>query len=205
MSRVALVLGSAHGVFKEVQAFQDFKVPFETLVVNDMIHAYHAPIRAAVTLHPEKLPKWLRLREMNGYRPPVDIVVHSGWPEWFRATGRSQELKITPTLTTDQMLPGQTSSGSSGLFAVKVALQDWGYDKVVLCGMPMDAERDHMNKAGKPWRGAFRHREGWKESREALTNVRSMSGWTADFLGLRRKNGWHEEVPRSGIGDLPLS
>ena len=85
---------------------------------------------------------------------------------------------------TNYLFPGQTSSGTSGLFALKVALIDLGFDRAVLCGIPMQDEAGHLRDAAAPWSGAVAHWAGWLEAYPQIKDrARSMSGRTADLLG----------------------
>lgn len=182
--KTALVIGSATGVWEEIFELRSWFRPDEVVVVNDMIQAYRYPITAAVSLHPEKMSRWLSQRMRRSHQGPQHIAIQDTWEDWFRVIRHEKRLSFTPTLITGQMMPGQTNSGSSGLFAVKVALDDLCCDRVICVGMPMDADRAHFHRAGREWRGADRHRKGWEEARDHMKGrVTSMSGWTADFLG----------------------
>jgi len=79
--------------------------------------------------------------------------------------------------------PGQSDTGSSGLFALKVALTDLGFDCALLCGIPMAPVTGHFFDAA-PWTGAGAHQLGWKQALPAIRDrARSMSGWTQHLLG----------------------
>ena len=169
--RFCLVLGSARTAIEDIQAAKDL-VRYEGLVVcNDMIARWPGPVTAAVSLHAEKMAEWLRRRKGAGHPVPARVFV----PD--RAAARYPAGEATGSL-----LPGQSNSGSSGLFAVKVALVDLGFDKAVCAGIPMTLTA-HLGDR-EPWSGAERHRAGWKEAEVFLRRrVRSMSGWTKMLLG----------------------
>lgn len=184
--KTAVVLGSAKQGLGEFWSVVNSTEPDEIFAVNDMIHFCPRPC-VAVTLHPEHFFTWRSKRLANGYERPKAVVIHSAWREWFQICGREPKLFFEPDLVTPQYFAGQTDSGSSGLFAVKVALKDYGFDRVILCGIPMDADACHYNRIS-PWRAADRHRKGWEQARRHLVGkVRSMSGWTRDFLGDARE------------------
>ena len=178
---LAIVLGSAQGVFQEVAEAMRLCQPDMIIAVNDMIPAWPDALHAAVSFHAEKMRHWLRRRQMNGYSIPQGVVIPSEWPEWYQVLHKDK-LDFEPTLQTPYRFDGQDESGSSGLFAVKVALVDYGVDRVICCGMPMEPDVRYQHRHRR-WYSAIRHRKGWEQSREQLRNVRSMSGWTADFLG----------------------
>lgn len=81
-----------------------------------------------------------------------------------------------------KFLPHQFVSGSSGLFAVKVALIDLGYEDVVLCGVPMTATPHFDDNV--PWPEVDLFKLGWEQALPQIDGrVRSMSGWTRELLG----------------------
>ncbi|PWJ81486.1 hypothetical protein C7441_11018 [Pseudaminobacter salicylatoxidans] len=188
-SGVALVLGSAEGVWQEIAAAQAMHRFDAVIAVNDMVIFWTGPLDAAVSLHPERMPEWLEYRAARRNSPPVKLVTHAEWPDWFKVVGHIHELPIPFDIVTPSMFEGQKDSGSSGLFAVKAALQDLGFAKVVLCGVPMTVEAGHFRSPSLPWVGALRHRVGWEQALPHLTDcVRSMSGWTAELLGKPTKS-----------------
>lgn len=187
---LALIVGSADGVWQEIAAAQAFTRFDAVIAVNDMVIFWPGKLDAAVTLHPERMPEWLEHRAARRNSPPAKLVTHAGWPDWFDVLGIAKELPVPFNIISNEMFGGQTSSGSSGLFAVKVALQDLGFAKVVLCGMPMTIGAGHFRTPNQPWPSAHRFRVGWEEAFPSLEDrVRSMSGWTADLLG-RPDEAW---------------
>jgi hypothetical protein len=72
--------------------------------------------------------------------------------------------------------------GSSGLYAVGLAFF-MGAQSVKLAGVPMDLSPHFYGDEGS-WRAdAMGHRKAWVKARDLLYGrVRSMSGWTRDFL-----------------------
>jgi len=108
---------------------------------------------------------WWDQRLRAGLPPPGQV--------WFHRAAYKEFL-----------LPHQFTEewgGSSGLLATKVALE-LGCDRIVLCGVPMEST-PHFH-IPLPLKGAGRYRRAWVERVGQLTGkVRSMSGWTAQFLG----------------------
>jgi len=156
---LALVLGGATTVWDDVEAALALTEADGIVACNDIAADWPGPIDAAATLHPDLWPGWAERRASKGYPPAPQVFTH-GWA-----------------------FPGQDRSGSSGLFALKVALVDLGYDRAVLCGVPMDEQARHITEPW-PWRSAEILRAGWRQALPAIGDrARSMSGWTADLLG----------------------
>lgn len=181
--RLALALGSAKSVFDEYERFKELGSADGALACNEMIALWPGSLDAAVSLHPEKMATWIWKRRHSGFPDPGLIVISDRYKDWFKHAGITSPLGFKPDLITSSLVPGQTNAGSSGLFAVKAALVNLGFDKVVCCGIPMTMS-GHIDSPDSPWSGAPRHQGGWVECQSFLRGkVRSMSGWTAEFLG----------------------
>jgi hypothetical protein len=75
------------------------------------------------------------------------------------------------------------ASGSSGLFAVKVALEA-GAERVVLAGVPLVASARHVERPVGPWHERDSFVDAWHIAEPHIAGrVKSMSGWTREFLG----------------------
>lgn len=166
---LALVLGGASCVWRDVGAFRAFGVPPDAVVAcNDVIAEWRGALDAACSLHAEKLHGWLDAREANGYATPWRVFAKAG-------SGRGFD-------ETEWRFDGQTHTGSSGLFALRCALVNLGADKAVLCGVPMAAMPHYFDEAD--WTGAPRHWAGWQQALPTIASrVRSMSGNTQRVLG----------------------
>lgn len=115
------------------------------------------PVDVHITLHPEEFAK-CKAAHLVSYKPwpLVDEVFDWRWPS----------LKA--------------NSGSSGLYAVKYALQRKA-THVTLAGVSMD-EQPHFD--GRPFKMWNNYRPAWKANLPALKGkVFSLSGWTAQLLG----------------------
>lgn len=176
--RVALVLGGAGGVWRDIDAAMALGEYDGVVACNDIGTAWPGRLDAWVTLHPDKMADWIKAREAAGHPPADRIVVYDTYAE-----REQHRVGLKPDLVVPYRFPGQQSSGSSGLFAAKVALVDLGFDRAVACGIPMDGDRGHFF-GGARWNGAQRHRAGWKEALPHIRDrLRSMSGWTSELLG----------------------
>lgn len=160
---IAAVLGSATNGLAELATLRSLARVDAVFAVNDAAADYAGELAAFVTLHPEHLPRWLAKRSA----PTFEVVAH--------------EIAPGVTRIADYRWPGMNASGSSGLFAVKIALER--FDRVVLCGVPMEAARAHYFDAA-PWSEVELFWDAWRIALPYLSNVRSMSGRTAQLLGM---------------------
>lgn len=175
LQRVAIILGGAANV--QTEAVRALAMVAEAgseatfFAINDMIPAFQGPI-VAVTLHPTKLPDWLRDREGEGLPPPTQVWSHE---QRDRRSGLFAKAPYVTDVAPDW-------SGSSGLFAVSVARR-LKFEKIILCGVPMDKDAGHF-KRQKPWHDVMQFTRAWERyQKEIAPYVRSMSGWTQKMFG----------------------
>lgn len=170
---ICLVLGGGDTLHADLDAYTG---PIDGVVTaNDAVAEWPGGVDAAVSLHPGYfLSKgWLRKREERGYAPPKRLIGHE---EWKRG-GAPEGLELT-----EYRFPGVEKSGSSGLFAAKVALIDLGFERVVFCGVPLTVTPHFFG--GDPWKFAENYRRVWLTLPDEYRNrMRSMSGWTRVYLG----------------------
>lgn len=172
----ALVVGGAHCVWDDLEKAREFG-PFDaTACINDMLAHYEGPVDYAVSLHPEHFGRWLGEREAKGFPPPAKVVAHKG-------NTQEERRHVYPLdIVTDFRWPGMTDSGSSGLFAVKVLLEE-GFDRIVLCGVPMDPQQSHFHDKDN-WHHADTFFPAWERMFDHYgEQTRSVSGRTKDLLG----------------------
>lgn len=123
------------------------------------------PLLAWVTLHPEKFWDWRSRRQGDPARYAISHKRH-------RYSGPLDVLRA------------ERWGGSSGLYAVQIAIETFGLDRIVLCGVPMSGEFGHI-RGQDHWEGASRYQDGWNKARPFIRNtVRSMSGWTREQYGV---------------------
>lgn len=173
----ALVLGGGAQVWRDLDAALDLSEFDAVIACNDAAADYPGHLDALVTLHAEKVGVWLGRRKALGLPKPDQVIGHD---EASRGV-----LRLPEGLSgfTSYRFDGQADSGSSGLFALKVALIDLGHDRAVLCGVPMDEASGHFFDPSV-WRGAASHQRGWKQALPTIKDrARSMSGWTRELLG----------------------
>lgn len=162
------MIGGAVGNYDEFQALQAMTHVDAVYAVNHAAVHFPGRLRAFVTLHPEpsRLPGWIAERRSLGLPDPDEVIGH-------------EALSPAVTRVVPYVWPGMNASGSSGLFAAKVALED--FDRVVLCGVPMDGSVHRYS--GQSW-DFEPFRDAWKIALPHLRDrVRSFNGWTRDLLG----------------------
>jgi hypothetical protein len=164
---VALIVGGGGDPLSEYSAARAMcdaaSKSVSTFVCNDTLTIFPDAIDYAVTLHPDKMHGWQRERTKNKLPMPFgSIWCHRSYLGFSHHTRDWQ--------------------GSSGLFMVKIALEQ-GFTHMILCGIPMDVDSDHIMRH-KPWNAAPGFVRGWnRHMMEIKPFVRSLSGWTRQQLG----------------------
>jgi hypothetical protein len=157
-----LVLGGASSLWDDLRALGPFQGTI--IAVNDSGAVYPHRIDHLCSLHGDKIGGWARERRRRG--------LNADFLTWTRPEHDG---------LADRYLSGW-SSGSSGLFAVGVALE-LGAESVVLAGVPMQASAAHFFDR-EPWDAVSLYLRAWEARADALRGrVYSMSGWTRDLLG----------------------
>lgn len=166
--KTCLILGGAGTIWTDAADALDLGCYDLTIAINDFGARWSGPINIWCTLHPIKMAGWRSARERAGYPAALRHIGHV--PADGVDEGREYRF------------PGQPSSGSSGLFAVKLAL-DQGYNRIVLAGVPMTPDHGHHDD-GKPWDECGAYLPAWQWALPIMWGkVRSMSGWTAEKFG----------------------
>jgi hypothetical protein len=164
---LALVLGGAACVWDDIAAALDLAEPDYVFACNDIGTRWPHRLDGWVTLHPEKMVGWRKERKANGF---TSALVHVG-----------NEIAPGVDRVVDYRFPSMGSSGSSGLYAAKVAMEL--ADRIVLCGVPMQAREAHFFDAAQ-WAEFGSFTQGWQDAMPYIKDrVRSMSGWTKELLG----------------------
>ncbi len=183
-----LVIGSANNWKEDVEAALDM-APFEhVILVKGIGTIWPGPADAWVTLHNEMIEGFVHKRKEKGY-PDVPRIFSWDKPPKIKCI----------TDRTSILFKGQVSSASSGIFAAKVASVDLGYNRVVLCGCPMESEFGRFDyDSRKPWQHASSFAKGFLQAVPAmLSRVRSMSGFTRKHLGAPTVD-WLNGMPYTG-------
>lgn len=202
--KTALVLGGAACLWDDINAFWGLhgfdpapgnliapEKPWQGVVAcNDAGYEWPGELEAWASLHCRFMETkgWRAERARRGY---PEARRHIGHHEAFRGS-LGKKAGLTPDLIASHYcFPGQPKSGSSGLFAAKVALIDLGFDRAVLCGIPMNGAPHFFG--GDPWKPYEGFRRSWLEvPEEYRARMRSMSGWTRILLGPPETEGNHD-------------
>lgn len=126
----------------------------------DAIDKYHGRLEYVATFHPADIPEIYRRRVACGGNIDFSLISHE----------RRDEVHI---FVPDWWKP----SGSSALLGVQAAIMMLGYTRIILCGCPLEGNNDE----GCSYAGFRRGFEAHAAQIDGL--VRSMSGWTKEFLG----------------------
>ena len=119
----------------------------------DAINKHPGRIKYMATYHPLDIKEALSRRAKAGGNTDYKVISHQ------------------PGENIDIVYLYKAPSGSSALLGILAGIR-LGYDKIILCGCPMDGAYEQF-------------RQGWQAHLdEYVGKVRSMSGWTRDFLSL---------------------
>lgn len=149
-----LIIGSGHNVESELALID--RADFDCVIGVNKAAILYGPVDFHVTLHPEiytkkKAAYLVSWRRMNG----VDEVMPFKWE-------------------------GCQSSGSSGLYAVKFAIELLGAESITLAGIGM--EGSHVYNSHE-WAQAAQFRQTWTKVLPKLKGrVTSLGGWTKEIL-----------------------
>ena len=165
--KTALVVGGAACVWEDLARARKLFEPDFTVLINDIGVFFPRYADLWVSYHPELLEAWALKRAKHNL-PPVGKY-GAGHPN------------AAPTFATTYHCKG----GSSGMLGAWAALKEES-THVVLAGVPMDPSMSHFHnkKHGKPWVDGEHYLQHWLENEEKFRGrVKSLSGWTAEFLG----------------------
>lgn len=175
--RRALVVGCAGNVWDDVQRAQDLGLFDAVYCVKLAGVHWRGGNFVWATLHPEFMDDYEKQRRQLGLHGGYEIVA----PLVNEVGMHGKQGNIARRIS--YRYPGMNASASSGGFAAKVALED-GFDRVVLAGVPMRHDDNHFTR-GKPWLQRDSFTDGFEKSVPHFAGrVRSMSGWTAEILGV---------------------
>lgn len=157
------MLGSADCLWADLDALGAWDGV--VIAVNKAAVLYPGRVDHWATLHPENYANWKAERAARGGN--VDMRT------WAR-------LHASMYGVTDRF--HGWGGGTSGLFAVSVALLGLRAENVILCGMPLE-DRPHIDH-DDPWPQAVTYHEFWRARLDEMRGrVFSMSGWTREILG----------------------
>lgn len=165
MKSAIAIIGRAPCWKEDLSRLNDLTTDFDVVAIG-MDCAYEGNVDYFATYHNEEIEVYAKKRVELNRNTNYRIISH-----------------IAPKGTkVDVLEPYESPSGSSALLGALGAMKE-GYTKVVLCGCPLQGKND-KNQLYESFQ------RGWKKHSEKVTGkVKSMSGWTAEFLGEPTK-GW---------------
>lgn len=159
-----VILGGAEGVYDEWERAKSLGRIDAVFGVNDIATREDVTM---CTLHPRQFAVSKRgycISYSRDRAPMVDEVISYIW--------KDEEGK-----------PLHGNSGSSGLYAVKVALE-LGFERIVLCGVHIDRGLNIFS--GKEWYEVVLFKDVWTKVLPQIEGkVHSYGGWTKQLLNPR--------------------
>ena len=182
--KILIITGAAPCVIDDLTALamDDSQADFMAIGL-DAVDRYPWPIRYCATYHPPDIPQIRARREALIGRVDFTIIFHEQRIKRIilNFAERRKERDNSYIIIAKHWTP----SGSSSLLGVQAALA-MGYRRIILCGCPLIGNNAKGGKYEK-------FQAGWEAvSNELAGRVRSMSGWTAEFLG-RPTEEWLNE------------
>jgi len=183
-----IVIGSHSEAKNEVaKAIELFNGNCDFMAIGvDAVLIYEDELKYMATFHPDDILEAKKRRRNKGLNDNFQVISHREKDKYLDGTQKMFEVDIIEPYDTKV---GDVS-GSSALLGVKNALKQ-GYTKIILCGCPMTGKNDKNH----PYET---FRKGWEKEKELVKeNVRSLSGWTREFLNEPTKewlNGTKGEV-----------
>jgi hypothetical protein len=171
VARTGLILGRAFSVWDEIKAAKKLHNFDVIIAVNRMGRDYKKPFQHWVSYHPDFFTQW---RHERREPLPEGLMYWTGIVKSQRL-GDPARLKIPLQFC-------KFSGGSSGMLAVKVAIDGLGLERVVLAGIPMENSPRYDDPS--KWREAEAYWHCWLAEKDWMAGrVRSMGGRTRTFLG----------------------
>ncbi|SMH30573.1 hypothetical protein [Azospirillum agricola] len=164
-----LILGFAAGLFDDLAALGP--IDADVMAVNRAGLVVGA-LDHWVSLHPDQLAGFARRRAADG--------LVGGFTTWAP----------DPSPGIDRVTADIERFGTSSLYAVRIALHQLGYRRVILAGAPLDDAQPYADGSPIP-RRLGGHRPAWHHAApEMAGRVRSLSGWTRSLLGAPTQAWW---------------
>lgn len=167
--RVAIVMGSAGQALEEFEAARAFlaahSLEAHAVCVNAAINLCPIKPVAFATVQGGNIPLWLT--------PETDI-------EGVKIFTRRGAHGVASYVVRAKWL------GTSGLYGVQIALEELGFDGVILAGVPIDAAAGTLcaHSLMTDSDRVERYRPEWLLALPTIgARTRSMSGWTRELLG----------------------
>lgn len=163
MKRVIVIIGSAPNWEQDFNNMCMMIHDLFDVMAIGMSCPYEGKVDWFATYHLKDLPVYRAKREKAGLNTDYRIITH--------------EDKVKDRIDLPQIIiPYKPPSGSSALLGTFAAIK-LGYEKIILCGCPLEGINSRKSSY-------VQFRKGWAHHKnEVLKYTRSMSGWTKELLG----------------------
>ena len=168
-----VIIGSASCASEDLASLDRFRVntpgpgsahgelvePWDFMLIGlDAVDKFPGEVKYFVTYHVEDIPESINRRKALGGNCDFKIISHETKPG------------------VDIVHPHEAPSGSSALMGVLAGIK-LGYQRMILAGCPLTGKN--------PKGGSYDNfQKGWQAHLDQYAGkVRSMSGWTKEFLG----------------------
>ncbi len=179
MKSILIIIGSAPCAGQDMANMMSlldgrYAVADYMLIGLDAVEKVRVHVKYFATYHPVDIVPAREKRAAIGGNTDYKIISH----QQYASDDDGVNL-------VDLIIPHEGPSGSSALLGTLAGLQI-GYKKIVLCGCPLVGVNDKQSD--------YAHfQKGWEAKKAALGDcVRSLSGWTKDFLGEPTRGWLHE-------------
>ncbi len=129
-ANLLLVLGGAETVWEDLERAQGIvgDTPHDIGAVNEAARDYPGRLTLMASLHPEKVGNWQRQRKNAGRNDDYLTISHKD----------HADARIDRVFR-------EIWAGSSGLYICTTAIFLLGYERVIVCGVPMDSRPHYHN------------------------------------------------------------
>ncbi len=171
-NKILIITGSAPCTMDDLTKAQAIigDRPADYMAIGmDAVDLYVYPqLDYVATFHPADIPKIYEKREAAHGNTDFQIVLHVADSEGSQKKTPGGHIHV---------LKWWNPSGSSSLLGVQAGLEVLGYDKIIMCGCPLEGGNLKGDKYDQ-------FRKGWEaRTKEIAGKVKSMSGWTRDLTG----------------------
>lgn len=162
MKKIIVLIGSAPNWEHDFNNLCMMICDFDVMAIG-MSCQYEGKVDWFATYHVKDLPVYREKREKGGFNTDYRIITHDD---------HVKDREDFPQI----IIPYKPPSGSSALLGTFAAIK-LGYEKIILCGCPLEG----VNAKKSSYQ---QFRKGWIHHQKSVIGfTKSMSGWTRELLG----------------------
>ncbi len=174
-SGTAVVMGCGRTIWDDLARIKDLD-RIGVIAINNMILHYKGRVHHGVSMHPEEPNLWRSLRPY--YQGEESHVTTHGYR-------KHEKMGLSECDYVWGNIEG-AGGGTSGILAVMIGLA-LGYDEIILAGVPLDNDGHFYDPPSLKlniFNSDFLKMEWTNTANNYFQGrVKSMSGWTREFLG----------------------